>query len=192
MFKRAMSLCAYCDWGLRLFVVTFLYQCPWLGTGLTYMLTCVLTPRNTCWQCNVNFCDHTLWVDQSDDAIEGLHAGHDMQSWGCHKFEASEYSVIHHGGNVMVVEEDGVAAGSRRFEYVGEGVCNVNHALFSNWKGSLDECRRQCESHHSCSHFSYWGESGTHGVTQRWCATWSHCHSLRTDPLLAYTRKWAR
>ena len=31
MFKRAMSLCAYCDWGLRLFVVTFLIPVSMVG-----------------------------------------------------------------------------------------------------------------------------------------------------------------
>ena len=46
-----------------------------------------------------------------------------MSSWGCSKFQASEYSVIRHGASwpnaVYVIEEDGVAARSHTYSYTG-------------------------------------------------------------------------
>lgn len=153
--------------------------------------TGVLHYASSCHMCGVNLCETGQVLDANDEAIENFQLGHDMSSWGCSKFQASEYSVIRHGASwpnaVFVIEEDGVAARSHTYSYTGAGECQGGR-FWTGYAWNLQQCKDWCDGRWDCKYFSFWGPKSIANGHKRYCTMHSSCTSFDNDPAFSYQK----
>ena len=152
--------------------------------------TGVLHYVNNCQLCGINICaDHSLRLETSDDSIMNFQFGDDTDRWGCSRFQASEYSVIQHGINLYVVEEDGVTARSHKYTFAGEGQCQSGW-LAGEFLWNLESCKRKCDAKWNCKYFSFWKSRGTSRAypQQYYCSLHSSCTSFDSDPAFTWQK----
>ena len=145
---------------------------------------------NSCSFCGVNLCDHSLRQGTGDEAIENFQLGDDTNTWGCSKFQNSEYSVVASGYNlrdVYLIEEDGVAASSHKYAFTSEGQCQSGY-LWGGWSWNLEHCKIFCNNRWNCKHFSFFRSPNPNNLNRMWCSLHSSCTHFDSDPAYSFQK----